>query len=208
MEAKDERTMRILSRVVILILALLVIASTDCTNAPESRDRERAKAEQESVRRTISQLAVTHNAVVNWRQALAAKGPVGRIYGAELAPALIRTDGRPLLFIADVADVGPSGRGYVCSFQADANLNWKLKLALECTTDQATQIIRGSSGKYAVVARISSLGSAELTTGGGEAETAGGKFPASGKCLGLVFVGKDYFDDFLEILSFPEQGQR
>lgn len=206
MEPKPERTIRILPRLAVIIGTLAVVMTIACKKAPEGREPEQANAEQQRIKRAIKELADAHKAVVNWRQAFAAKGPVGRIYSAEMASALIRNDGRPLLFIADVVDVGSTGVSNICAFQTDANLSWKLKLVLDCTTDQADQIMHGSAGKYAVAARISSIGSAELSPGEGDPETQQGKFSASGKCLGMVFVGKKYFDDFLEILSFPDHG--
>jgi heme exporter protein D len=203
MEYKSERKTSLLSGLTILAVLIVLIDSVNCKKTPVNPQVEQAKAEEQRIKRAVGELAQAQNAVVNWRQVFAAKGPRGRIYSAELAPVLIRPDGRSLLFIADVVDVSPSANAYVCSFQADVNLSWKLRLVLGCTPDQATQIMHASSGKFAVVAQIFSLGSAELNAGGDGLETEGGRFSASGKCVGQLFVGKDYFDDFLDILSFP-----
>jgi hypothetical protein len=186
-----------------LILCVAVLGALGCDNrqAEESRKRQQAEAERQKTTHAIAELARVHNAVVNWRQGLAAKEPLGRIYSVELAPVLIRSDERPLLFIADVLDISSTGNSYTCSFQADVNLSRKIELILGCTPEQATQIGQGASGKYAIVAHITSLGppvQVPEENGSGEGRIA---FRALGKCLGEVPVGKDYDEDMWEMLS-------
>lgn len=250
-----------------LILCLAVISVVGCDNrqAEESRKRQNVEAEHERTKQAIDELAKAHNAVLNWRQGLAAKEPVGRIYSVELAPVLIRSDGRPLLFIADALDVSsttenlrmprPSdifsdpqfinlptdrqvsvlsridknyaalprdqqlsilnsklsrgspayaaGKDYVCSFQVTVNASRSIRLILGCTPEQATQIIHDAEGRYAVVARVTSLGSAVPRPDEDDNEKEHAWFPAYGECLGELNLGKDYLDDLFELWSFP-----
>jgi hypothetical protein len=95
------------NRSITLLLCVAVLGVFGCDNrqAEESRKRQNVEAEHQRTKQAIDELGKAHNAVLDWRQSLAAKEPVGRIYSVELAPILIRPDGRPLLFIADALDV-------------------------------------------------------------------------------------------------------
>jgi hypothetical protein len=187
-----------------LCVTVLCVLGCDNRQADENRKRQQAQAESQKVTQAIDDLARVHNAVVDWRKGLAAKGPLGRIFSAELAPVLIRTDGRPLLFIGDLLDVSSNGGDYTCKFEAYANAIQKLDLILACTPDQANQLMHDSEGKYAVVAQVASVGPGVPSTGQGTDETQGVSFPIFGKCLGQVSVGKDYIDDLMEVISIPD----
>jgi hypothetical protein len=189
-----------------LILCVTVLGVLGCDNrqAEENRKRQQAEAQHQRTAQAIGELAGAHDAVVDWRKGLAAKEPLARIFSAELAPVLIRTDGRPLLFIADVMDVSSKGGDYLCKFEAYANAVQKLDLILVCTPDQANQVMHDSEGKYAVVAQVASIGPGVPKAGENGDETQGVSFPVYGKCLGQVNVGKDYIDDLMEVISFPD----
>jgi hypothetical protein len=192
-----------------LLLCLAVVGVVGCNNGEteESRKHRETQAEYERTRQAIGKLAEAHNAVVNWKQALSHKDPVGRIYSAELAPILIRPDGRPILFLADALDVSSTGKGYLCSFQTDVNFSRKLRLMLGCTPEQATQIIHDPDGRYAVVARVTSLGSAVPKSDEDDYEGAKGWFPAYGECLGEMNVGHNYLiDNLFESWSILDKG--
>jgi len=210
----------LLKRIPLLLIAVVVIwgiishyqSEAEKKRQQEEQTKAKAKAKEQRINRiklAIADLALAHNAVSDWRQSFALKGALDRIYSAELARVLIRPDGRPLLFIAEVLDVNSSGSSYICTFQGDVvNQSWRLKLLLACTPDQAAQIMHNSFGTYAVVAYISSIGTAEQRTGEDEWESEEGRFPAYGRCVGQVYLGGYYFRDLSEILSLPVQGRR
>lgn len=198
------RTMAFLAIPVALIV--WVVIGHHKANVKRIQEEEAREAAHQRVEQAIQQLASTHNAVDTWNSAFKSKGAVGRIYGAELSPVLVRPDGRPLLFIADVEDVAAAdGSKYTCSFITKVNLSWGVKLVLECSPDQAAQVIQSTSAeRFAVVAQISSLSSAEVRRSDDEAGVnAQGRFTALGKCEGLTTVGKDYREDVIEILRWP-----
>jgi uncharacterized lipoprotein NlpE involved in copper resistance len=189
-----------------LILCVTVLGALGCNNRQAEKNRKRQQAEAQSQRTTqaIGDLARAHNAVVDWKKGLAAKEPLGRIFSAELAPVLVRPDGRPLLFIADVLDVSSKGGDYICDFEAYVTAIQKMELILACTHDQANELMHDSEAKYAVVAQVTSVGAGALTTGESADERRSASFPVYGKCLGQVSVGKDYIDDLMEVVSFPD----
>jgi hypothetical protein len=208
-----------LKRIPLLLIAGVIIwgvishyqSEAEKKRQQEEQTKAKAKAKEQRINRiklAIADLALAHNAVSDWRQSFAPRGEFGRIYSAELARVLIRPDGRPLLFITAISDVNSSRSSYTCIFQGDVNLSWRLKLLLACTPDQAAQIMHNSSGTYAVVAYISSIGAAEQRTEEDGSESEEGRFLAYGRCVGQVYLGKDYYDDLYEILSFPVEGRR
>lgn len=193
-------------RDITLIICLAVVGIVGCKNGEteEGRKQREVQAEHQRARQAVDKLAEAHNAVVNWKQGLSGKEPVGRIYSAELAPILIRTDGRPLLFIADALDVSSTGKGYICSFQADANTSRSIRLMLACTPEQASQLIHDREGRYAVVARVTSIGPAVPKPDEDDIEKENAWFPAYGECSGVTNVGMSYVDDLMEMISFPD----
>lgn len=190
-------------RSITLLLCIAVLGAFGCDNrqAEEKRERQQAEADRQRAKRAIDELARQHNAVVKWREGLAAKEPIGQIYSVDLEPILIRSDGRPLLFIADVVDINSTGPSYMCSFQADLNMSHKIDLILACTPEQATQIRQGASGKYAIVARITSLGPLVHVPAQEESGEGGVRFRASGECLGQAYLGNNYDEDVMDMMS-------
>jgi hypothetical protein len=192
-------------------LSLFLIAASglySCSHRQDTQTRAPQDADQ-AIARSISALAAQFNAVASWRQNFASKGSDGQIFTAELVPALVRSDGRPVLFIVDVQDVASLGtfQGqnlYECTFLAKANLAWNVKLMLGCNADQARQLMQNLS-RYAVVAKIGLVRlSKHATEGDGDQEGENGLFVAHGVCLALVPVGKDYMEDDLDIISMEE----
>lgn len=102
----------------------------------------------------ISRFAESHNAVRDWRKLLGA----GRVYSAALAPLLVRQDGRPIFSYAVVQDVSTREGGFVITFKDESHVDPRLKLRLECTSDQAHLAMSHPPYEaYAVVAQIQSL---------------------------------------------------
>jgi len=194
------------NRGIALIVCVAVLGALGCDNrqADENGRRQQGEGERQRTAQAIGELARAHNAVVDWRKGLAAKEPLGRVFSAELVPVLIRSDGRPILFIADLLDVSSESGDYTCKFEAYANAIQKMGLILACTPDQANQIMHDPEGRYAVVVQVASVSPGVPETGGSTDETQTASFPVYGRCLGQVNVGKDYIDDLMEVISSPD----
>jgi hypothetical protein len=190
-----------------LFLCLVAVAVVGCNNeeSEESRTQRGVQTQDQRTHQAIDKLADAQNAVIHWRPGLSGKDPDRRIFSAELAPILVRSDGRPILFIADVLDVSSTGKDYLCSFKADVNVYQKIVLILGCTPEQASQIMKGPEGNYAVVARVTSLGSAGPKPDGDDDEKGSARFRAYGICLGQLYLGSYYLDDIMEMLSIPKK---
>jgi hypothetical protein len=167
----------------------------------EERVQEQtAKARRLEIEQAVFHLAVDHNAVTDWQQTLTTHDLVGPTYSAELSKVLIRPDGRPLLFVAELQDVALVGDNYECVFSDKTRLLLNLELILRCSPSVANQVMslprmdRLLRARYAVVGLISTVQSVEEKLKGedGDEPATSKKFVANGECEGLVHVGFGY----------------
>jgi hypothetical protein len=112
-----------------------------------------AKEEEERIKaeRSIADMAKRNKAVAAWPEAFE--------YTIDVQDALIRTDNRPIVFLARIKDVvRASSNNYVC-FEGVSDPP-EIQFILDCRSDQIERIMQhrtDSMEHYAVVARISDL---------------------------------------------------
>lgn len=165
----------------------------------EQNNREEAarRAKAQQTEQSISQFAETYNAVTDWRNALRNKTATDSIYSAEVTPLFVRTDRRPLLFVVSLRDVTTEGDHYMIQFEGRINFRSKFRLLLDSSADEANLLMSQPSdslNRYAVVAQIWSVDSAEGETGGKSISLA------RGRCVDVMALGR-YIGDVSDILS-------
>jgi hypothetical protein len=171
------------------------------------QEKEDAKwrAKRKEVQDSIARFAAKYNAVVDWQNNLRSQTRGATIYTAQLAPVLVRTDARPILFLASVRDVAEEGDRYILLLDGRVNVTSRFLLQLECNADQANLAMSRRRGEWAdrlaVVATITSVNSAVIAVhdedGGTEQKPVS---EATGRCVDLMPIGP-YFGDILEM--FP-----
>jgi len=143
-----------------MALALLPLP-IGCGETGESKE-DKARAErQERDKQVIAALASKHNAVQDWRDGL----PSDLLYETftiHWQEALVRDDGRPIVFRAHLDDVRKHGDGYIATFsefplgRVFRHPYWLLR----CGQSQAKRLLGYSDPRLAefyVVARIASV---------------------------------------------------
>jgi hypothetical protein len=80
-----------------------------------------------------------HNAVTDWTDAFGGEGFANRRTSEELAPALARSDGRPVLVFGSVVDVIAQNDGCKPEVDAKANLVSNIRFWLSCTPAQVKE---------------------------------------------------------------------
>jgi hypothetical protein len=167
----------------------------------ENREKAERQPKAAEVEQTISQFAERYNALTHWRNELAPKTMMDPIYSAELARLFVRSDGRPVLFIASLRDISTEGDSYVVLFDGRVNMRSRFQLRLECPESQARPLMShppGQNDRFAVVAHIASVNSGEE-----QSRDEGGSTyvsVATGSCVDLMPLGS-YIGDYLEIFS-------
>jgi hypothetical protein len=200
-------------------LVLLAIVYWLISSSTSDRRSETQKEKVESEKRLQSEksdadMVAKHNAVTDWKQNLNKKGEFlgDSVYTIEIEEALIRNDGRPILFFCGVNDIVRKENKYLVYFSnlfgflASADVHF----ILDCTPDQVKEIMLHRAGlfeKYAVIARVSEVKKVKLKLANYPEEHAvtdydvvetdkvvlepSNVFIAKGCCLELRFVG-DY----------------
>jgi len=197
----------IASKIVFALIALAIgiwIVLNIISSQHSNVKKEKAEVEKKiQIEQTISNMVARHNAVTDWKKNFNEKSTLlGRIYTVQVEDALIRSDGRPVLFFASVDDVTRIGNKYYVHFHNWFDLSPEIRFVLECDSEQVKKImgqITDFFEQYAVVALISSLQRPkfEVKAYPHSAEDAevvvefSDIFIARGRCLDLLFVG-DY----------------
>jgi len=98
-------------------------------------EKRRSDAQDGQRQQSIAALAEASGAIADWRRAFGGKRAMDSLFGAELASVLVRTDSRPVLFIASLRDLNTSTTGYEIEFDVRANLASKVRLILDCSSE-------------------------------------------------------------------------
>lgn len=125
-----------------------------------SAKRERDNA----IRADILALAGRYSAIADWWKGLGKDSMESEVFSASLTKLLVRRDGRPILFVASLRDVSEDAQGYIIDFDAPVTFLKQMRLRLRCTEAQgqaALSFSRNERRRYAVVARIDSVQSAD-----------------------------------------------
>ena len=186
---KQRRTVLIVSAVLIGLL----VWGLRSEKKKESREQEAQQAQDKDVEQHIARFAERYDAVTDWRKSLSD----GKVYSAELTALLVRDDGRPVLFVAQVKDVTSGGGEYMIHF--DVWGNPPLTLELVCKPEQARNVMAHRTegfSRYAVVAIVTSVSSREEYEDNGTHTVS----LVKGSCVEIMSVGF-YFGDLLGRVS-------
>lgn len=170
----------------------LFLVSCDGKSSKETAEAVERQHKDQERKEKLKAFAAKHEATGDWVKVLDR-----RPFTLDLQTALIRTDHRPVLFIASVNDIEPLGKDrYRVTFEGEAYSSQPgVAFILECTSEHISQI-QDSFSEYAVVARIASVRRIQF---GIKSETAtrseetpalrvktANMFEASGVCVGVV----------------------
>jgi hypothetical protein len=150
------------------LLVLAVGCPFGCT--PDSKDgvagRGSKRLEREQPK--LLELASRHAASTDWMLGLPVHG-LGKVFTADLKQALVRTNGQPVGFIAELVDVTETNGAYTAHFEMLPFLLFKprtyfsLRLFLGCSGQQAEELRKVHPEpnvlgmRYAVIARVESV---------------------------------------------------
>ena len=191
---------------------VLWVLSSKITEKRSKIEKEKLETKQHvETKNIVSAMIAKHNAVADWRKSLGEKGMLDYAYTIEIQDALIKTDGRPILFFGGANDIVRKNDKYMVYFS-----NWDGPLTcadvhfiLDCTPDQINKIMSQPTDfleNYAVISQIGGVKKVrlQLTAKSHDSEEVDSEevdvdfapsnvFMATGRCLDLVFVG-DYDD--------------
>ena len=193
-----------------IIVIALILTGCDSDNS-EDNSEEAARLEKErQITKKIQELCSKYNAVTDWKQHFHKKAFGQHTYTVEVEDALIRTDGRPILFRGVADDIVKESDKYVVYWSAgfasrlrgdaihDFVFGRDFRFILDCTPSQVEKIMDNSVNTlddYAVVAQISEVEKVRFKLNAnsvGEDVRVDLKtsdtFMAKGKCLDLLFV--------------------
>ncbi len=196
---------KIVSRVTFGLVLLAIVYWLISNEISDKRSKvQKKKVETEKRLQTeasVADMAAKHNAVTNWEQSFDKKDLLGLFkstYTVEVEDALVRTDHRPIMLFASVADVGRETNNYSVHFYNwfGAILSADIHFVLDCTPDQVKEIMLHRTGlfeKYAIIAQVSEVKKVKLrATVSAETDEVvlepSNVFIAKGRCLDLLFV--------------------
>jgi hypothetical protein len=166
----------------------------------EQTRKVQEEAATEAVKRAgfesrMSRFAAKQNAVTDWQRPLLARDETKKLYTSELAPLLIRADGRPVLVFATLQNVSVSDGRTEVYFDDATRLKSVFKLQLDCNPEQAHSLMSDNTAyRFAVIAQIRSV----------EYVLAGDYSLATGNCVDAMPLS---FRDYLEFVVEPELGK-
>jgi hypothetical protein len=162
----------------------------------ESREAQERAARRVEFETRITQFTAKNSAVTDWQKPLLAKGKPEKTYSVELAPLLVRQDGRPVLVFASLLNVSESeGRTLIYFDEADRPES-QFKLQLDCSPEQAHSLMSDNTAyRFAVIAQIRSV----------DYVLAGDYSVATGRCVDVMSVS---LGDYLEFVIEPEVEQQ
>ncbi len=209
----------------IVILGIVFWVFSSKTTEKQSKiEKEKLETKQHvETKNIVSAMIAKHNAVADWRKCFGEKGIslLDHTYTIEIQDALIKTDGRPILFFGSVNDIVRKDDNFVVYFSNlfdDLLGSWSpanVRFVLECTALQVDKILKKPTEKFnfnnnfAVIAQITEVkkNRFQLTADPSGNENIDIRFApsnvfmATGNCLDLVFVGDYRLGDSLEVYS-------
>jgi len=213
--------MKKLLLVVLILFMVLIGCDSDNPNETTQSKKERVEEKRQTTQQ-VRELCSKYNAVANWDKDFDDdKFSFYTFYTLDVQEALIRADGRPILFFAGVEDVIKRANKYSVRFFAHyPPTSRSLDLILDCTSNQVDKIVSHTPSSslfrlddYAVIAQISEVEKLKFALrayaqGYDYAEVdveAPNRFIATGSCLDLIFVGNYSSQDFSQKEEKPEE---
>lgn len=203
--------------IISFIIILLIVITGVATKKPQAtKDQELEMEKHAEIAKIIYVMVNKYNAITDWGKRFEGRiGSFDTTYTIEVQDAIVKTDGRPILFFNHLNDVVKKGEKYFLYFgdefgvEEGANIHF----ILECTPGQAEKIMVQSKevfDNYAVVGQITEVKKirfqhtyiADEDADFIDVEFAPSNvFIANGVCLDFVFVGHFYSDNWREILK-------
>lgn len=180
------------------------IVSNIASCGRSKQDKEKVETEKKiQTERLIAGMVARHNAVTDWNKNLEKKADeLKDLYTIEVEEALIRSDGRPVLFFSSVDDIIREKNKHFVHFSKWLGLlSPDIRFVLECDSDQVKKILsqteRGFLAEYAVVAVVSSIQRPKFDVKAQSMDSGepgivveySDIFIAQGRCLELLYVG-------------------
>ena len=139
-----------------------------------------SQKEYETEAQAIANMVKKYNAEASWREKLE---ELDETNISDVQEALARKDGRPVLLYVQVVDVNNSDDISVIRFNNREAFGPKLRLTLECDSQQAKKVFdnRDTYSEYAVIASISSVDRWPHTE-----DEDSEPFMVNGRCLDLT----------------------
>lgn len=189
---------------VAIMMGAITLSGCDGDSSEEATPKAAQVEKERKITEEVQALCSKHNAVRDWGESRLFP------YTIDVQDALIRTDGRPVLFFARVTDVTKKADKYSVHFEA--SFVPTIHLFLDCTSDQIKQLMlqrKDWPEFYAVIATVSEVNRIkfEITTSLYSEEIFlesvpfGLDFICKGKCLDLLFVGRYGRLDFDKYLA-------
>jgi hypothetical protein len=168
----------------------------------DAKAKAHHEADQQRIKEEITALGARYNAVSDWRAGLFSDS-VSPVYSATLQNALVRNDGRPMLFFGSLYDVTNAGDSPRCVFDNHGKVH--IRFVLACSEEQASYLMKQYPGTFkdffAVVAQIEAVAKLDAeNTDKGEEEKD--NFRANGRCIALMSVAK--YGNFRELFGLSD----
>ena len=179
-----------------------VIAHRDSEKKREASEAAAWEAKEKETTDAITKMAERYHAVTHWRKGFANKSLIDQIYSFELTPVLVRSDGRPVLFIASVYDIAAADSHYAVEFDVRVNVRSRLRLHLGCTAEQVGEVLRHRADERDLCAVIAEIESVDSIQAGDRSRDERKPISlAKGRCVDVASVGSSYLGDRTEMVS-------
>ncbi len=182
--------------VIAFAIALTIGGCSQEKQNPEAAQKRAAKAEEA----TIAAFAASNDAVMYWGKSISTR-PEGQVFTADVAEALIPTNGQAVLLAMELGDVAVQNGKPTAQFmevETGTNHTFTLRLLLSCTAEQANELRHASTTnlalRFAIATKINSVSRPvfEITTPENqdhydiEADSIPDVFIAKGTCVDFI----------------------
>jgi len=199
----------ILSRIIIAFIIIAVgvwIASGIIKSRREKAEKERKQAEEKArIHQSLMDMIDNNNAVADWKKNFSLGT---EIYSIQLEKVLIRSDNRPIFFVASVFDIKREKDQHFVYFDSLINVN-PIRFILGCESTLVQRIINAKSeipdygtgifNQYGVIASISSVEKRRID----ESDY----FIVNGNSIDLLFLGPISLEYYLETRGVKKQNR-
>lgn len=170
----------------------------------DAKAKAQSDAEQQNIKREIANLGAKYNAISDWRAGLRSDS----VYSATLQAKLMRSDGRPILFLGELHDVANAKASIQCVF--DSHGEAEITFVLDCTQEVADYVMqqrpRPRFHYFAVVAQVGSVAKLEVQGKESRPNEQDASFQANGRCIDLISVAN--YRDYIELLGLSDLVKR
>lgn len=199
--------------IVLLIIAFWFISIGTTEKRSKLKEQKLETEKNIQTKNIVSGMIAKHNAITDWRKGLGREQPISleHAYTIEVEDALIKTNGRPILFFGGINDIVSKEDKYLVYFSNwfDSITSADVHFILDCTPDQVNKIRSQPTElfeNWAVISQITEVKRIRFdliaeSSSSDEVRVAfapSNVFIAKGHCLDLVFVGTVGNEDILE----------